>query len=252
MLSLHEIQRRAYGAIVRDENVLPFAAGARLAVYRNNARETFRKTLAATYPVVARLVGSECFRSIAAKFTVEFPSRAGDLGRFGGELPILLDIYYRDTEFAYLPDVARLEWAVAEVETAPSSSSVNLLGLAEVPADAHAVLRVAVRPAVRFVSSLDPVLAIWEANQSPEVARVDLRGGAENVLVARVDGEARLHRLAAGPFVLARSLADGETLGDAYDAAVAVAGELDAAAALVELARLDVLAGYRLPDRGLD
>src|SRR5262245_46990710 len=105
MISLRELQQRSYRAIVHDENVLPLtrSRAARLEVYRNNARETFRKTLAASYPVVRRLVGDECFGGIAATFMREFPSRAGDLGRFGSELAMLLDVYYRSTEFAYLP-----------------------------------------------------------------------------------------------------------------------------------------------------
>jgi len=46
MLSLREVQRRAYRAIVLEDNVLPLtrSRAARLEVYRNNARETFRKT----------------------------------------------------------------------------------------------------------------------------------------------------------------------------------------------------------------
>jgi len=145
MLSLREVQRRAYRAIVLEDNVLPLthSRAVRLDVYRNNARETFRKALSATYPVVQRLVGDACFRGIAAHFMREFPSRAGDLGRFGAELATLLDIYYRDTEFAYLADVARLEWACAEVETAADSAPFDLLELASVPENEHAGLRFA-------------------------------------------------------------------------------------------------------------
>src|SRR5262249_25894077 len=132
MLSLREVQRRAYRAIVLEENVLPLTRSrdARLDVYRNNARETFRKTLSATYPVVRGLVGDGCFRGLAAHFMREFPSGAGDLGLFGAELATLLDISYRDTEYASLADVARLEWACAEVETAADSAPFDLLELA--------------------------------------------------------------------------------------------------------------------------
>jgi hypothetical protein len=248
MLSLRDVQQRAYRAIVHEENTLPLTAfrAARLGVYRNNARETFRKTLAATYPVVQRLVGDACFCGIAAQFMREFPSRAGDLGRFGAELATLLEIYYRDTDFAYLADVARLEWACAEVETAADSLAFDPADLACVHADDHATLRFAIRPAVRFVSSRYPVLAIWEANQSVEVAPVDLHAGGERVVVMRRHGQVRLRRLDAGTFAFARSLADGEALTDAHDAGCAAARAFDASSALVLLAELDLLAGFRL------
>jgi hypothetical protein len=254
MSSLREIQQRAYRAIVLQENALPLTAlrTARLDVYRNNARETFRKTLALTYPVVQRLVGEACFRGLAQHFMCEFPSRAGDLGRFGAELATLLDVYYRDTAFAYLADVARLEWACAEVETAADALPLDLLQLADVGEDEHAALRFALRPAVRFVSSRHPVLRIWEANQAADVVPVDLAAGAENVLVMRRGLQVRLHRLDSGTFAFARSLADGENLADAYDAGSAANDDFDAREARVLRAGLDVLASCRSPAHGFD
>jgi hypothetical protein len=252
--SLREVQQRAYRAIVLGQNIVPITAlrAARLGVYRNNARETFRKTLAVTYPVVQRLVGDACFRGIAEHFMREFPSRRGDLGGFGPELATLLEIYYRDTQFEYLADVARLEWACAEAETAAEALPLDLLQLESVAADEHPMLRFAMRPPVRFVSSRYPVLRIWEANQSGDVAPVDLAVGAEHVLVMRRAGHVRLHRLDSATFAFARSLADGEPLADAHDAGCAAAEDFDPRAALVLLAGLDVLASFRAPSHGLD
>jgi putative DNA-binding protein len=254
MLSLRETQQRAYRAIVLEENVLPLtrSRAARLDVYRNNARETFRKTLAATYPVVLRLVGDACFRGIAAHFMREFPSRAGDLGLFGAELATLLDIYYRDTEFAYLSDVARLEWACAEVETASGSAPFDLLELASVHEAQHAALRFAVRPCVRLVSSRYPVLGIWTANQRDDVSPVDLGAGGERVLVTRRGTALRLQALDAGTFAFAQCLADREPLADAFDAGCAAAKDFDPGAALTLLVQLDALAGFRTSSIGID
>jgi hypothetical protein len=254
MLSLREVQRRAYRAIVLEDDVLPLtrSRAARLDVYRNNARETFRKTLSATYPVVRRLVGEACFRGIAAQFMREFPSRAGDLGRFGAELGTLLDIFYRDTEFAYLADVARLEWACAEVETAADSAPFDLLELASVDEEEHGALRFALRPCIRLVSSRYPVLSIWRVNQADDVAPIDITGGGERVLVARRGALLRLEALDAGTFAFARSLADGEPLTEALDAGCAAARGFDPGAALGLLAQLDALAGFRRSSFGLD
>ncbi len=254
MPSLRELQQRAYRAIVLEEDG-PFAptlrdsrsAPARLAVYRNNASETFLKTLAATYPVVQRLVGEQCFRGLARAYRLQFASRSGDLARYGAELPMLLEIYYRDTEFAYLADVARLEWACAEAETAADGVSFDLLQLAAVPADDCARLRFTLRAPVRMVSSRYPVLSIWEANQADAVRLIALSQGAEHVLVTRARGGVRAYGLDAGTFAFARSLADGERLEDAACAGEAAGAEFAVEAALKTLAQLDVLAGFRLP-----
>jgi hypothetical protein len=247
MPSLREVQQRAYRAIVLEEDVLAVSP-VRLEVYRNNARETFRKTLAATYPVVERLVGDLCFRGLARSYMRDFPSRHGDLGRFGEELPTLLDIYYRDTAHAYLADVARLEWACAEVETAGESGALDLLELESVPTARCADLRFSLRTSVRLVSSRFPVISIWEANQSVNVTTVPLARGAEHALVMRApSGRVTVHRLDGGTHAFARSLADGESVEEAVGVAEAADSTFTPAAALELLARLGALAGFRLP-----
>jgi len=246
MPSLRELQQNAYRAIVLEDDVRGAGLNVtRLSVYRNNARETFRKTLTATYPVVRRLVGEQCFRGIARSYAHDFPSRSGDLGRYGSELATLLEIYYRDSAFAYLADVARLEWACAEAEAAADCASFDLLELARVPADDCARLSFALRAPVRLVSSRFPIFSIWEAHQRDEVEAVPLRIGAEHVLVTRTS-ELELHRLSTGTFAFARSLADGESLADAVSAGETAASDFAVDEALGTLARLDVLAGFSL------
>ncbi len=256
MSSLRELQQRAYRAILLEEEVrLPIAPvtsqrlAARLGVYRNNARETFRRTLAATYPVVARLVGEPCFRGLAHAYMRDFPSRSGDLGRFGGELSALLDIYYRDTAFAYLVDVARLEWAVANAETAAEAEPFDWRALQGLPQRRYAELRFVLHPSCAFVSSRYPVLSIWEANQNEQVAPVSLTRGGESVVVSRREGVVRLEGLDVATFTFARCLADDETLLDAQDAALAASAEFETSRALARLAELGVLSAWRLTDR---
>jgi len=250
MNSLRDLQQRAYRAIALDEDasfgvVSADRANARLAVYRNNARVTFEKTLAATYPVVKRLVGEPCFRGLVRELARDFPSRSGDLGRFGAELAVLLDICYRDTTFAYLADVARLEWAYAEAETAADARPLDLRVLRKVDPDEYSELRFVLHPSSRFVTSRYPVLSIWEAHQADDVRPVALGAGAEHVLLLRSTAEVRLHGLDTGTFAFTRSLADGETLGDAHETALAAAAHFDLNTALARLAALNLFTDFR-------
>jgi hypothetical protein len=247
MPSLRELQQNAYRAVVLEnaEQARGFNV-TRLRVYRNNARETFRKTLAATYPVVRRLVGEQCFAGLARSYSHDFPSRSGDLARYGAELATLLEIYYRDTAFAYLADVARLEWACAEAETAADGVPFDLLSLARVPASDQPRLGFALRAPVRLLSSRYPIFSIWQAHQDAEVEPVQLGIGAEHVLVTRRRG-VQVYRLDAGTFAFARSLADGDSLADAMRAGETATAGFALDEALKTLVQLDVLAGYRLP-----
>jgi hypothetical protein len=250
MHSLRELQQRAYRAIALEEDLVlvpgVFArTQPRLAVYRNNARVTFEKTLAATYPVVKRLVGEPCFRGLARELERAAPARSRDLGRFGGELPALLDVYYRDTAFEYLADVARVEWAYAEAETAAEAGPFDFNALRTVDPQDYAGVRLVLHPSSRFVTSRYPVLTIWSAHQADEVKPVALNSGAEHVLLLRSAAEVRLHRLDTGTFAFARSLADGETLEEAHETGLAATDQFDLHGALVRLATLNLFTDFR-------
>ena len=75
MSSLRSLQERSYRAFLLGdaEPLVPelmsreIPAPISIQVYQNNARETYRKALEASYPVVERLVGEECFRGLAHK-----------------------------------------------------------------------------------------------------------------------------------------------------------------------------------------
>lgn len=95
MPRLLEQQRTFHTAIM--DSVLPtglFKSELGLAVYRNNWREGMRKALLADYPVVAQLVGDDCFRGLVPRYVSAYPSTSGDLQDFGLEFPRFLAAEY--------------------------------------------------------------------------------------------------------------------------------------------------------------
>src|SRR4051794_15920913 len=78
-------------------------ARSRIAIYRNNLHEGFRKALALEFPVIERLVGEDYFRQLALAFQVEHPSRFGDLHGIGEPFARFLLRQFEDTQYAYLP-----------------------------------------------------------------------------------------------------------------------------------------------------
>ena len=92
----------------------------RLQIYRNNVALNLTGALEAAYPVVRRLVGEEFFRYAAARYIARHPSRSGDLHEFGESFPAFLETFGPVAGLVYLPDVARLEWAIHQVFHAAS------------------------------------------------------------------------------------------------------------------------------------
>jgi hypothetical protein len=190
----------------------------RFDAYRNNAWQFFAAALEQTYPVLQRRVGAEFFRQLAREYRSAHPSRRGDLHWVGAEFPAWLDSRMADSGYAWLADLARLEWAVSESVVAAAAPVADLAALHSASPDALADLRLVLHPSVRFVTSPFPVWSIWQANQQDEAPPVDLAQGGEHCIIACVEDRPVAYRLEAADYQLLARLGRGDSLGEALDA----------------------------------
>jgi hypothetical protein len=220
----------------------------RLQVYRNNIYFGLRDALAAVYPVLQRLVGEDFFQQLATGYLQAFPSRSGNLHDFGEHLPGYLADCHELRELAYLPDVARLEWAYHQVFHAAASAALDVNHLAAVaPAD-YERLRFRLAPASRYLSSPFPILRIWETNQAGYQGgeQVCLDDGACHLVVARTGLEVAMHPLGRGAYELLRSLRNGMTFVAACDEVLSVEPDCDVGATLQYAVQHGLVTGFTL------
>src|SRR5262245_16767239 len=88
-------------------------ADARVGIYRHHVLTTLTAVLASTYPVARRLVHEAFFAYLADVYIRRHPPAGPCLFEYGEELPALLEALPACRALPYLPDVARLEWALA-------------------------------------------------------------------------------------------------------------------------------------------
>ena len=212
-----------------------------VAIYRRNLFANLGNALAATYPVVRRLVGEAFFGEAARRFVLANPSRSGDLGEYGMELAEFLAAYPHAASLPYLPDVARLEWACHQSYGAADAPALDLARLGAVGTDDQPRIRFTLHPSVRLLRSGHPVVAIWEANQPDADGTPRRLEGEDHAIVHRHEGIVRV--VAAEPplWELASSFARGEPLG----VAAACAGD-SIAGDLARLASEGIIAGFSL------
>jgi hypothetical protein len=233
MSTLHRLQERCYRAFIFGETepllaelaVNSTRAAACIGVYQNNARETYRLALQASYPVIERLVGEDCFRGLALKYMREFPSTSGDLQNFGLAFPEMLEDIYTSTEFTYFADVARLEWAMEIVQLRSTDEPLNLKGLGELDPSLIPTVRLTRASSAQLVNSPYPILAIWKSNQTGQAAEINLSSGAEHVVVRRAGGNTELTAISSVAASLALILEETATLAEATDAFAAKFGD---------------------------
>ena len=224
-------------------------AAARISIYRNNVLGNYHKVLGATYPVVRKLVGAQFFNAAVDAFVRAYPSQHGDVNRYGGELARFLTTYAPARELPYLPDVARLEWAVDQAAIAADAGPLDLDALAAVPAEAFERLRFVLHPSAQFIVSPYPILRIWQVNQdhfSGDDA-VDLGAGGDTLLVVRGASGVTIERLRPGEHALLAALGGRAGLGQAAARAAEKEPGFDLTRALQSHVAAQTLVAFRAP-----
>ena len=151
--------------------------------------------LEATYPVVTRLVHERFLAYAADQYIRACPPAGPCLFEYGASFPDFLEALPPCRPLPYLPDVARLEWALHRARHADDVTAIDPAILRDLGIDAVVGATFRLHPAVSLLASPWPIDDIWRANQpeaDPDLT-VDLdRGGVQ--LEVRRDGDDAVFR----------------------------------------------------------
>lgn len=197
----------------------PHSPGGRAGIYYNNRRANFCKALALTYPVTARIVGDDFFAALVGDYLEQHPSRHGDLHPAGNRFVEFLASGFAEpgSAFAYLADLAKLEWAWAEALLCADAPYVGTEALAAFEPSVWPRLRFRLHPSVALISTPWPILTIFDEHRREHPAIVSLDAGGECVVVLRCAQSVEAHRLDAPEHRMWVALAAGKSLQDALE-----------------------------------
>jgi hypothetical protein len=233
MPSLREVQQAIRLSIVErhDDAASAWILGdelapaQRLSVYRNTFASNLANALRLSFPAVHRLVGAEFFDSAARIFAHERPPLSAYLDEYGGEFAAFLARFPPAASLAYLPDVARLEWAVNRALHAPDVQPLDPMQLAALAPSDHDRVRFVAHPSVSLVRTGYPADTIWRAvlaRDDAALAAIDLYSGPVWLLVERLPTGVEVSRTDEASSRFATTLLAGQPLGAALDAATGV------------------------------
>jgi hypothetical protein len=236
MPSLRELQRAVRAALLDDDTgaarevvVDGLAPDARLAVYRHHVLTSLTAALEVTFPVVVRLVDPRFFRFACDRYVRTEPPAGPCLFEYGATFPDFLATFEPCRHLAWLPDVARLEWAMNAALHAPDAEPLTAEGLRARPAGTLETASLALHPSVTLLESPWPVDAVWRANQGEGDGGVDLDAGGVRLCIWRLDDEVVFRALSPEAFAFRGALATGGTLAAALEAALEVGAGADLA-----------------------
>lgn len=254
MPTLREVQRAVYRSLVAGDDA-PCAeliasgaipGNARLNIYRNTFIGSLTTALRLAYPAIHRLVGAEFFESVARMFIEAQPPRSAWLDDYGSGFPDFLAGCPPVASLAYLPGVARLEWAVNRALHAPDAEPLDLSRLAAIdPAD-HGRITFRPHPSIGLVPADHPVDAIWRAvlaQDDAAMAAIDPAAGPAWLLAERCATGVEVLRLTEPQWRFIAELCASRPLQAAIDAAP----EIDAAILLADHLAAGRFIDFELP-----
>jgi hypothetical protein len=194
-----------------------------LKAYQANGHMLAERALRAAYPVLEQMLGAESFADLARAFWHAFPPVRGDITVWGDQLAEFLSQSAQLQGEAYLPDVARAEWALHRCASSPDRDA-DLATLSLLSTDDPQDLGLTLAPGLTTLSSAWPLaslmLAHLEGSPSLEAVGQQLRSPVpQDVVVWRAGFRPRLRLAMADEALLLRALQAGLALEPALEAA---------------------------------
>src|SRR5262245_28731690 len=213
---LHEPDPRLLAEIVDDGP----GARARLDIYRHHVLTTLTGVLTSAYPVVRRLVDPRFFAYAADCYIRGELPEGPCLHEYGASFPAFLAGFPPCRDLGYLPDVARLEWALHAARHADEAPPLEPSRMAAIPPERTPSLALVVNPSLAYLESPWPIDEIWRANQPErDPASVDLAAGGARLEVRRRADGVVFRALDPPTFAFRQALARGATLTEAAELA---------------------------------
>ena len=190
----------------------------RVSVYRNNIESTLTEALENIYPVTCTMVGKEYFHHMARSYIHSYPPKSGDLRNYGARLPVFLQSIPELNDFAYLPDLAKIDWACHISFHASSTQALTVDCLSEYDANDYENIQFKVHPAVSAIRSDYPIFDIWDfaTAKDPDATAPDLSVGEQQVLVYRKARTVKVAQIDRGFFKLIELITEQHTLATAF------------------------------------
>lgn len=219
-------------------------AGKRFNVYRNNLAASLSEALETGFPVLARLLGADSFKTLSLIFSRAHPPTSRALSQYGAAMPAFLEGFQPLAAYPYLADIARLELAIRRAYHAADADPLNAAGMG--PATLMELTPV-LAPATQIIASPYPIHGIWRRNTQPDAAKP--QPVAESVMVTRPEFDPIPHLLPAGGTAFASALDGRATIALALERTIEATPGIDLAPLLTLFLTSGALTLSKGPDQ---
>ncbi len=190
----------------------------RFSVYQNNVLKSLTDVVIATYPLIESLTGIEFLRGAARLYIQDNLPEKSNLNDYGGNFSTFIEGFEPAKNLPYLPDIARMEWAMNEAYYAPDDSALNMQELQNIAEEDFEHLTFSLRHSCRFIRSNYPLYEIRDfCLEKDRVGHLNIDSGNANLLILRSELEPHILEIESGEYDLLKNIEQGKTISQSLE-----------------------------------
>jgi hypothetical protein len=219
--SLKEAQQALQRTILEDgrlDRPDTFAYPERLSVYADGYVARLHEALQESYELVYRVVGEERSDSLIYDYVHDSRPTSYNITNAGSRFAPFLERHPAGKLFPFLPDLARLEWAIVRAFHAKQETPFDPSQISSLSPERWETLRFTFQPAAAVISSAWPIYDLWKARKKPD-EEFQIPKAQEHrpcdILIYRSSFDVLTLEISREEAALLRFLMEGATLGEA-------------------------------------
>ena len=188
----------------------------RLAIYRNNTLQSLSESVVDLYPSIEHVVGRDFLIATAKEYLKVAPPCSAALLNFGLDFPDFLAVFEHTKNYAYLPDLARIDMLRHQAYHAADEIPLTANQLQKIPLEELAQSRIQLPTSCYILASPFKTYSLWEDIHTPTDNEIQI-DGTEHTLIYRNNLHVKTTKISKEAYCFLSKIKNGHTLGNSLE-----------------------------------
>lgn len=189
----------------------------RLNVYKNTTRTAHLNALSDTFSCCELILGKRYFSQMANIYFKKYPAKSQNLNQYGDLFPDFckqwIDNHIEMEDFAYLPDLALLEYIFEQTYYIKDDSLFDFYAFSSLSEKQQQKVTLKLSNSVNLLQSKYPIFEIWDINQNNKTHQeVKFITEPQYICIARNDFKPNIYKIDQPTWTVIKHLQCGVSL----------------------------------------